>query len=115
MLIPDVPIEDVAGTMKNLIAQGKVKHYGLSEAAAQTIRRAHSVEPITAIQSEYSIWTRDVEQNGVLATCGKLPGFDGGINPAKSAIWGLTVVPWRVDLRVARKPAERNVIRISAA
>jgi aryl-alcohol dehydrogenase-like predicted oxidoreductase len=76
---PDVPIEDVAGTMKDLIAQGKVKNYGLSEAAAQTIRRAHAVEPITAIQSEYSIWTRDVEQNGVLATCEEL---------------GIGFVPW---------------------
>ena len=56
---PEVPIEDVAGTMKDLIAQGKVKHYGLSEAGAQTIRRAHAVHPVTAIQSEYSIWTRD--------------------------------------------------------
>src|SRR5437763_9471533 len=69
---PDVAIEDVAGTMKELIAHGKVKHYGLSEAAAQTIRRAHAVHPITAIQSEYSLWTRDVEQNGVLATCEEL-------------------------------------------
>jgi aryl-alcohol dehydrogenase-like predicted oxidoreductase len=69
---PDVPIEDVAGTMKELIRHGKVKYYGLSEAAAQTIRRAHAVHPITAIQSEYSLWTRDVEQNGVLATCEEL-------------------------------------------
>ena len=69
---PDVPIEDVAATMKELITRGKVTHYGLSEAAAQTIRRAHAVHPITAIQSEYSLWTRDVEQNGVLATCQEL-------------------------------------------
>ena len=52
---PDVPIEDVAGVLKNLHQQGKVKHYGLSEAAAQTIRRAHAVFPISAIQSEYSL------------------------------------------------------------
>ena len=65
---PDVPIEDVAGVMKELIQQGKAEHYGLSEAAAQTIRRAHAVHPVAAIQSEYSLWTRDVEQNGVLAT-----------------------------------------------
>jgi aryl-alcohol dehydrogenase-like predicted oxidoreductase len=55
---PDVPIEDVAGTVKELIQQGKVKHFGLSEAAAQTIRRAHAVQPVTAVQSEYSLWTR---------------------------------------------------------
>lgn len=66
---PNVPIEDVAGTVKELMAAGKVKHFGLSEASAQTIRRAHAVQPITAVQSEYSLWTRDVEENGVLATC----------------------------------------------
>jgi aryl-alcohol dehydrogenase-like predicted oxidoreductase len=66
---PHVPIEDVAGTVKDLIAAGKVKHFGLSEAAPETIRRAHAVQPVAAIQSEYSLWTRDVEQNGVLATC----------------------------------------------
>jgi aryl-alcohol dehydrogenase-like predicted oxidoreductase len=69
---PNVPIEDVAGTVKRLIEQGKVKHFGLSEAGAQTIRRAHSVHPVTAVQSEYSLWTRDPEQNGVLATCEEL-------------------------------------------
>jgi aryl-alcohol dehydrogenase-like predicted oxidoreductase len=66
---PHVPIEDVAGTVKELIAAGKVKHFGLSEAAPQTIRRAHAVQTVAAVQSEYSLWTRDVEQNGVLATC----------------------------------------------
>jgi aryl-alcohol dehydrogenase-like predicted oxidoreductase len=55
---PDVPIEDVAGAVKELIQQGKVKHFGLSEAAAKTIRRAHAVQPVTAVQSEYSLWTR---------------------------------------------------------
>ena len=69
---PNVPIEDVAGTVKELIAAGKAKHFGLSEASAQTIRRAHAVQPITAVQSEYSLWTRDVEENGVLATCEEL-------------------------------------------
>ncbi len=76
---PDVPIEDVAGTVKDLIASGKVKHFGLSEAAPQTIRRAHAVQPVAAIQSEYSLWTRDVEQNGVLASCEEL---------------GIGFVPW---------------------
>jgi aryl-alcohol dehydrogenase-like predicted oxidoreductase len=69
---PSVPIEDVAGTVKELIQQGKVKHFGLSEASAKTIRRAHVVHPVTAVQSEYSLWTRDVEENGVLAACEKL-------------------------------------------
>jgi aryl-alcohol dehydrogenase-like predicted oxidoreductase len=66
---PDVPMEDVAGTVKELIQQGKVKHFGLSEASARSIRRAHAVQPVTAVQSEYSIWTRDPEHNGVLETC----------------------------------------------
>ena len=76
---PDVAIEDVAGLMRELIDEGKVKHYGLSEAAAETIRRAHGVHPVTAIQSEYSLWTRDVEHNGVLETCEAL---------------GIGFVPW---------------------
>ncbi|WP_061289367.1 aldo/keto reductase [Azotobacter vinelandii] len=59
---PEVPIEDVAGTVKELIAEGKVKHFGLSEAGAQTIRRAHAVQPVTALQSEYSLWWREPEQ-----------------------------------------------------
>jgi aryl-alcohol dehydrogenase-like predicted oxidoreductase len=63
---PNVPIEDVAGAVKTLIEQGKVKHFGLSEAGHKTIRRAHAVQPLTAVQSEYSLWTRDPEQNGAL-------------------------------------------------
>lgn len=59
---PDVPIEDVAGAVKDLIAEGKVKHFGLSEAGAQTIRRAHAVQPVAALQSEYSMWWREPEQ-----------------------------------------------------
>jgi aryl-alcohol dehydrogenase-like predicted oxidoreductase len=58
---PGVPIEEVAGAVKDLIREGKVKHFGLSEAGAQTIRRAHAVQPVTAVQSEYSLWTRDPE------------------------------------------------------
>lgn len=58
---PDVPIEDVAGAVKDLIQEGKVKHFGLSEAGANTIRRAHAVQPVTALQSEYSLWTRNPE------------------------------------------------------
>lgn len=59
---PDVPIEDVAGTVKDLINEGKVKHFGLSEAGAETIRRAHAVQPLAALQSEYSMWWREPEQ-----------------------------------------------------
>jgi aryl-alcohol dehydrogenase-like predicted oxidoreductase len=69
---PNVPIEDVAGAVGDLVAQGKVRHFGLSEASARTIRRAHAVHPVAAVQSEYSLWTRDVEHNGVLATCEEL-------------------------------------------
>ncbi len=69
---PSVPIEDVAGTVKELIQEGKVKHFGLSEVDAETIRRAHAVQPVTALQSEYSIWWRAIEDNGVLATLEEL-------------------------------------------
>ena len=60
---PDVPIEDVAGAVKDLIAKGKVKHFGLSEAGAESIRRAHAVQPVTALQSEYSLWWREPEKD----------------------------------------------------
>jgi len=68
---PDAPIEDVAGAVKDLIREGKVKHFGLSEAAAKTIRRAHAVQPVTAVQSEYSLWTRGPEKE-VLPTVEEL-------------------------------------------
>jgi aryl-alcohol dehydrogenase-like predicted oxidoreductase len=68
---PAVPIEDVAGAVDELVQAGKVRHFGLSEAAATTIRRAHAVHPVTAVQSEYSLWTRDPEPE-VLPTCGEL-------------------------------------------
>ncbi|MGA3124778.1 MAG: aldo/keto reductase [Polyangiaceae bacterium] len=69
---PNVPMEDVAGTVKELIQKGKVKHFGLSEAGVTSIRRAHAVQPVAALQSEYSLWTRDVEENGILAVCEEL-------------------------------------------
>jgi aryl-alcohol dehydrogenase-like predicted oxidoreductase len=69
---PNVPIEETVGAMADLVAAGKVKHLGLSEAAPDTIRRAHATHPITALQTEYSLWTRDVEENGVLETIGEL-------------------------------------------
>jgi aryl-alcohol dehydrogenase-like predicted oxidoreductase len=68
---PAVPIEDVAGAVKDLIREGKVKHFGLSEAGAETIRRAHAVQPVTAVQSEYSVWVRGPEEE-VLPTCEEL-------------------------------------------
>jgi aryl-alcohol dehydrogenase-like predicted oxidoreductase len=68
---PHTPIEDVAGTVKELIAEGKVRHFGLSEAGAETIRRAHSVQPVTAVQSEYSLWYRKPEQE-VIPMCEQL-------------------------------------------
>ncbi len=68
---PEVPIEDVAGAVKELIQEGKVKHFGISEAGAETIRRAHAVQPITAVQSEYSLWWRIVEEE-VLPVCEEL-------------------------------------------
>jgi aryl-alcohol dehydrogenase-like predicted oxidoreductase len=75
---PNVPIEEVAGAVKDLIAEGKVKYFGLSEASAQTIRRAHTVLPVAALQSEYSLWVRDPEVE-VLPTCEAL---------------GIGFVPW---------------------
>ena len=76
---PSVPIEDVAGTVKDLITEGKVLHFGLSEASPTTIRRAHAVQPVVALQTEYSLMNRDPEQNGLLATCEEL---------------GIGFVPW---------------------
>jgi len=76
---PNVPIEDVAGAVQDLIRQGKVLHFGLSEPSVKTIRRAHAVQAVSAVQTEYSLWTRNVELNGVLATCKEL---------------GIGFVPW---------------------
>lgn len=69
---PNVPIEDVAGAVKELIAEGKVRHLGLSEPGAQTVRRAHAVQPVAVLQNEYSLWTRGPETNGILAACEEL-------------------------------------------
>ncbi len=74
-----MPIEDVAGAIKDLIKEGKVLHFGLSEASAKTIRKAHAVQPVSAVQTEYSIMERDVEHNDVLAVCEEL---------------GIGFVPW---------------------
>lgn len=69
---PAVPMEDVAGAVKDLIQQGKVKYFGLSESNAEQIRAAHAVQPVSALQSEYSLWWREIEENGVFATCEEL-------------------------------------------
>jgi len=69
---PNVPIEDVAGAVGELIRAGKVKHFGLSEPGPQTVRRAHAVQPVTALQNEYSLWTRGPETNGILTVCEEL-------------------------------------------
>ena len=69
---PNVPIEDVAGTVRDLIAEGKVKHFGMSEPSVETLRRAHEVQPVTALQNEYSLWTRGPETNGILGACEEL-------------------------------------------
>ena len=69
---PEIPIEDVARTVKELITQGKVKHYGMSEPGVQTLRRAHTVQPVAAIQNEYSLWWRAPETNGILRACDEL-------------------------------------------
>ena len=69
---PDVPIEDVAGTVRDLIGEGKVRHFGMSEPGVQTLRRAHAVQPVTAVQNEYSLWWRAPETNGILEACDEL-------------------------------------------
>lgn len=69
---PNVPIEEVAGAVRELIQKGKVRHFGLSEPGAETVRRAHAVQPVTALQNEYSLWTRGPETNGILTACEEL-------------------------------------------
>ena len=96
---PRVSIEDVAGTIKDLIAQGKVLHFGLSEASAKTIRRAHAVQPVTAVQTEYSLMERDVERNGVLATCEEL-----GIGFVPWGPTGMGYLTGKIDTRTKRDP-----------
>ncbi|MBV8795011.1 MAG: aldo/keto reductase [Hyphomicrobiales bacterium] len=69
---PNVPIEEVAGTVKELIAEGKARHFGMSEPGVATLRRAHGIQPVTALQNEYSLWWRAVESNGILDACDEL-------------------------------------------
>jgi aryl-alcohol dehydrogenase-like predicted oxidoreductase len=101
---PNVPIEDVAGAVKDLIKQGKVMHFGLSEASAKSIRRAHAVQAVAAVQTEYSLWTRNVELNGVLATCKEL-----GIGFVPWAPVGEGFLTGKID--TSRKFDEKNDFR----
>ena len=96
---PSVPIEDVAGAIKELIKQGKVLHFGLSEASSKTIRRAHAVQTVTAVQTEYSLMERDPENNGVLATCEEL-----GIGFVPWGPVGMGYLTGKVDVRTRLDP-----------
>lgn len=102
---PDVPIEDVAGTVKDLIRQGKVKHFGLSEAGAQTIRRAHAVQPVAALQSEYSLWWREPERE-ILPTLEEL-----GIGFVPFSPLGKGFLTGTIDDKTTFEPTDfRNVV-----
>jgi aryl-alcohol dehydrogenase-like predicted oxidoreductase len=107
---PNVPIEDVAGTVKDLIREGKVKHFGLSEAGVETIRRAHAVQPVTALQSEYSLWWRQPEAE-LLPTCEQL-----GIGFVPFSPLGRGFLTGKIDANTAfAKDDFRNMIpRFSA-
>ncbi len=101
---PNVPIEDVAGAVKELIQEGKVLHFGLSEASAKTIRRAHAVQPVTAVQTEYSFMEREVEKNGVLQTVeelgiGFVPWGPVGMGYLTGKMNGNTKIDPKTDLR----------------
>ena len=80
---PEVAIEETVGAMAELVQAGKVRYLGLSEASSETLRRAHRVHPIAALQSEFSLWSRDPQEHGVLATCRELGGGAGGLQPAR--------------------------------
>jgi aryl-alcohol dehydrogenase-like predicted oxidoreductase len=102
---PDVPIEDVAGAVKDLIREGKVKHFGLSEAGVQTIRRAHAVQPVAALQSEYSLWWREPERE-VLGTLEEL-----GIGFVPFSPLGKGFLTGRINENTAFDPSDfRNIV-----
>ncbi|KQT11236.1 aldehyde oxidase [Ramlibacter sp. Leaf400] len=96
---PAVPIEDVAGTIRDLVREGKVLHFGLSEASARTIRRAHAVHPVAAVQTEYSVMNRDPEHNGVLQACEEL-----GIGFVPWGPLGMGYLPGTLDARTKLDP-----------
>ena len=104
-----VPIEDVANTIKDLIKEGKVLHFGLSEASARTIRRAHAVQPVAAIQSEYSLMERSPEQNGVLKTCEEL-----GIGFVPWGPVGMGYLTGKIDVAHEARPENGLSIRVRA-
>jgi len=102
---PNVPIEDVAGAVKDLIREGKVKHFGLSEAGVQTIRRAHAIQPVTALQSEYSLWWREPERE-VLPTLAEL-----GIGFVPFSPLGKGFLTGKIDEKTTFDPTDfRNVV-----
>ena len=96
---PSVPIEDVAGAIKDLIKDGKILHFGLSEASAKTIRKAHAVHPVTAVQTEYSVMERDPEKNNVLKTCEEL-----GIGFVPWSPIGMGYLTGKIDVRTKLDP-----------
>jgi aryl-alcohol dehydrogenase-like predicted oxidoreductase len=106
---PDVPMEDVAGTVKDLIQQGKVRHFGLSEAGAASIRRAHAVQPVAALQSEYSLWTREPE-NEIIPTVEEL-----GIGLVPYSPLGKGFLTGKIDERTTFDPSDmrRSIPRFS--
>jgi aryl-alcohol dehydrogenase-like predicted oxidoreductase len=117
---PKIPIEDVAGTVKPLIAEGKVLHFGLSEASAATIRRAHVVQPVSAVQTEYSLMERDVERNGVLAVCeelgiGFVPWGPVGMGYLTGKMAADTTLDAKLDLRSGFERFTRENLAIIAA
>ncbi|MBB4009708.1 aldo/keto reductase [Allorhizobium taibaishanense] len=120
---PQVPIEETVGAMADLVREGKVRALGLSEASADTLRRAHAVHPIAAIQSEYSLWTRDPEENGVLDTCRELgigfvpfsPLGRGALTGALKNLEGLSDNDFRRGLpRFQQENFEANLALIEA-
>ncbi|HAV73300.1 MAG TPA: aldo/keto reductase [Stenotrophomonas sp.] len=107
---PNVPIEDVAGTVKDLIAEGKVKHFGLSEAGVDAIRRAHAVQPVTALQSEYSLWWREPEQ----AVLPVLEELGIGFVPFSPLGKGFLTGAINVDTQFAADDFRNSVLRFAA-
>ena len=98
---PAVPMEDVAGAVKALIEEGKVRHFGLSEPSVESLRRAHAVQPVAVLQSEYSLWTRDVETNGALAACDEL-----GIGFVPFSPLGAGFLTGKIDASTALAPGD---------